>query len=384
MTDLDRALHATLTRVADEDVHVEQLLAGARASGVRYRRRRRIGRGVGIGVGVGAAVLAVSVSVSAGVSRPAGPGPAVGSEPSVAASPSSAAAKTTLPAPPVVDGAATAAGSAAEIGRPMLLHLGLDRAPFPVGGAQYQQLIDERQELLIIDGTVDDRRELTVRVGATTKDWEPLSGRRKTVVVGGRAGTLAVEKAAKAEDSGMAGNGPRAKADGGDEQSAVLRWRTANGLWLQVAGARDAAEASTVAAGVRLDRTYRCGAPYRLRTLPAKMKPESCSVVFDGGSASSMLSVTDKMSNILLVTAAGLVTQPNEKLGGRSARVVQHGGDGGAAILEVTVDEGDGVLSLTASGHYDAATVRRIAGDCQWVGGPDPATWPTDPLGSGR
>src|SRR4051812_42182779 len=98
MTDLDRALHATLNRVADDDVHVEQLLAGARASGVRYRRRRRIGRGVGMGVAAGAAVLAVTVSVSAGVSGsrpagqgPAGQGPALGSKTSVAASPSSAA-----------------------------------------------------------------------------------------------------------------------------------------------------------------------------------------------------------------------------------------------------------------------------------------------------
>ncbi|WP_030437085.1 hypothetical protein [Actinoplanes subtropicus] len=361
MTDLDRALHSTLTRVAEEDVHVERLLAGARASGIRYRRRRRIGLGVGASVSAGAAVLALSMTVTAAVGRSAGPGPAPGSG-SSAAPPSapprftptpSAVPMTTVPTPPVVAGGVSAADSAAEVGRPLRLHLSLDRAPFPTDDAQYQQLIGARQELLTVDGTDHGRgRELTVRVGATTQDWEPLSGTHQAVVVGGRPGTLA-----------------------GDARNVVLRWRAANGLWLQVAGARDAAEASAVAAGVRLDRTYRCAAPYRLPSLPATMKPESCSVVFHGGTAGSMLSVTDKTFSILVTTEAGRVAQPNEKLGGRPARVVQHAGDGGAPIMEVTVDEDGAVLSLTASGQYDPAVVRRIAADCDWTGGSDPSTW---------
>ncbi|MEV1330353.1 hypothetical protein AB0J20_12340 [Micromonospora costi] len=274
---------------------------------------------------------------------------------------------TVLPTPPVAPGAATAVDSADVVGEPLMLHLGLARLPFPIIGMQYQQLIDERQESLVIDGVDDDgqSRTLIVRVGADTKDFEPLAGKRTAVRVAGRPGTFALDRA-------------------GDRQAAVLRWRTANGLWLQVAGARGETDALAVAASVRLDRTYRCVAPYRLRSLPATMKPESCSVVFRDEGATSMLSVSDGSFHILITTESRRVSDANDQIGGRPARVVEHRGDGGAPIMEVAVDRDGTVLSLTASGRYDRTLVRRIAADCDWIGGQDPATWAVDPLTSDR
>ncbi|MFU8870994.1 hypothetical protein [Micromonospora sp. SL4-19] len=375
MTDLDRALHETLTRVADEDVHVERLLAGARTMGTRYRRRRRFGMAAGA-AGLSAGAAAVVLSLTAALSPSAGRGPGSGPEPRPsAATPtptpsapsSSTPPMTAFPTPPVAAGAATAVDSANEVGRPLLLHLSLARLPFPIIHVQYQQLIDERQERLGIYGVDNNgqQRDLVVRVGAGTKDFEPLAGERKAVRVAGRPGTFALEKI-------------------GNSRSTVLRWQTANGLWLQVVGARDKTEALTVAASVRLDRTYRCVAPYRLRSLPARMKPESCSVVFSGTTATSMLGVSDGKFHILFSTESRRIEDTNEKIGSRPARVLEHRGDGGAQIMEVAVDQGDAVLSLTASGRYDPALVRRIAAECDWTGGQDPATWPIDPFISDR
>ncbi|MER7474537.1 hypothetical protein [Micromonospora sp. NPDC000018] len=274
---------------------------------------------------------------------------------------------TVLPTPPVATGAATAVESADEVGRPLLLHLSLAELPFPIIGVQYQQLIDERQERLAINGVDNNgqQREITVRVGANTKDFEPLAGERKAVRVAGRPGTFALEKI-------------------DDRRYAVLRWRAANGLWLQVAGARDQTDALTIAANVRLDRTYRCVVPYRLRSLPATMKPESCSMMFSGTTATSMLSVSSGTFNILFTTDSGQVRDANERIAGRPARVVEHPGDGGAQIMEVAVEQGGTVLSLTASGRYDPTLVRRIAAECEWTGGQDPGTWPIDPFTGGR
>ncbi|MGY0004675.1 hypothetical protein [Micromonospora sp. I033] len=378
MTDLDRALHETLTRVADEDVHVDRLLDGARAAGTRYRRRRRFRLAAGA-AGLSAGAVAVVLTLTAALSPSAAPGPGLGPasglspEPKVTMSapspstPPTPTPRTTLPTPPVAAGAATAVDSAAEVGRPLLLHLSLARLPFPVTGAQYQQLIDERQERLAIEGVGNngEQRELIVRVGVNTKDFEALAGERKAIRVAGRPGTFALEK-----------------IDG--RRYAVLRWRAANGLWLQVAGARDETDALTVAASVRLDRTYRCVVPYRLRALPPTMKPESCSMVFRGTTVISMLSVSNGTFHVLFTTDPGRVTDANERIGGRSARVLEHRGDGGAQIMEVAVDQGDStMLSLTASGRYDPAVVRRIVAECDWTGGQDPGMWPTDPL-SGR
>ncbi|MGW5667489.1 hypothetical protein [Micromonospora sp. NPDC003776] len=374
MTDLDRALHETLTRVADEDVHVERLLAGARTSGTRYRRRRRFGIAAGA-AGLSAVAVAVVLSVTAALSPSATPGtglgPASGSGPEPRSAtplpspstPPTETPSTILPTPPVAVGAATAIDSADEVGRPLLLHLSLARSSFPIIGVQYQQLIDERQELLGIDGVDNngEQRQLIVRVGANTKDFEPLAGERKAVRVAGRPGTFAVDKV-------------------DNRRYTVLRWQAANGLWLQVAGARDEADALTVAANVRLDRTYRCVAPYRLRSLPATMKVESCSMVFRGTTASSMLSVSNGTFHILFATDPGQVTDANERIGGRPARVLEHRGDGGAQIMEVAVNQGDTMLSLTASGRYDPTVVRRIVANCDWTGGQDPGTWPTDPI----
>ena len=134
------------------------------------------------------------------------------------------------------------------------------------------------------------------------------------------------------------------------------------------------------AKSVRLDRTYRCVMPFRVRSLPSTMKPTACSVMFDDIGVTGMLNAGDGRWNILFDAHRGRLKEPNEEIGGRSARVLEHPGDGGAQIMEVTADQDGTVLSLTASGQYDAALVRQLAAGCDWIGGDDPATWPTEPL----
>ncbi|GIJ56467.1 hypothetical protein [Virgisporangium aurantiacum] len=345
MTDFDRSLSATLERAAGDDVHVEGLLAGARRAGVRYRRRR-VGLVTGAGLAAGLAALVVTMTVLGPNGGPASapqygstPGSPVGS--SKSAAPPRHRELTTWPAPP----AATATTA-------LRLRLSLAQPPFAMTSVQHQLFVDERQENLYVDGA---ERRLTVRFGATTQDFEPLDGQTRSVSVSGRPATFAVDRSDR-------GNG------------TVLRWRTADGRWLQIVGAADETEALRIAASVRTDGAFRCVVPFRLGHLPAGMTAESCSMVFTGdGVVMTTLSVSDGAFHVLFDTT----TQGS----GRSVSETQHPGDGGASIMESTAEQpGGGAVSLTASGAYDVALVRAIRNGLVWTGGTDPATWPADPM----
>jgi hypothetical protein len=358
MTDLDRALHDTLTRVADGDVQVERLLAGARATGVRYRRRRvGIAAVVATSVGTAALVLAMTALRPHDTRPPATPpSPAA---PASTPAPSTSPPSTAIPALPLVAGAPTADADPNAVGQPLLGHLSLTRAPFPLDLINYQQTVAQRDEILSVSGS---KQAVSVRLGADPKSWQPLNGERRTVQVAGRTGTLSVL------------NGQQGLT------LYVLRWQTANGLWLQVADAPDEPTTLAVAESVRLDRTYRCTVPYRLGAVPAAMKVDSCTVAFNGSDVIGMMSIGDGRSHILVLADRGTVKEPNETLGGRPARVRENTNGGGAKIMDVMIGQDGALLHLSASGPYDAATVRRIAAESVRVGGDDPSTWPADPL----
>jgi hypothetical protein len=357
MTDFDSSLSATLERAAGDDVHVEALLAGARRAGVRYRRRR-LGMLTGAGLAAGLAALVATMTVLAPSGGPAsapqyGSSPAPSVTPSVSAGPSGPRSFTTWPAPP----AATATTA-------LRLRLRLEQPPFPMTAVQHQLFVDERQESLYVDGTGDEPRRLTVRSGHTTKDFEPLDGERKTVDVAGRPATFAADRA-------------------GRGTVTALRWRTADGLWLQVVGAADEAEAVRIAASVRTDGAYRCVVPFRLTGLPPGMTAESCAMTFTAdGVRQTALSVSDGAFHLLFDTSR---RDPTERVGVRPARETQHPGDGGEMIMEVWADQAGGdAMSMTASGRYEVGRVRAIRSGMVWTDGTDPAAWPAAPLRGGR
>jgi hypothetical protein len=375
VTDLDRMVTATLARVAEDDVHVERLLARATADGLRYRRRRRsrIAAGAALSVvaaGVGIALTATLLPVATGGPPPpaasrAAPSTVDSAKPSPSWAPPQA--MTRLPALPPAAGAPGALGDPGQVGRPMLLHVGVDVLPFPVEHVQY--LASGDGERLYLqgrpDGAAGPSRLLTVRLARTTRDFEPLDGAQTPVVVGGRPGTFATE--------------PR-------YNTGTLRWRLANGLWLQVTGHVDQAQALAVAGGVRLDRAYRCAVPFRLPAVPPGARAETCTMSFSGGAApSGGITVAIGASHVTVTADPGDgpgAGRTNETLGGRPARVLEHAGDGGRSILEIHMGLGNGIaMSLTAEGSYDGAVVRGLAANLEWVGGADPATWPADPLG---
>ena len=60
MLELNSALRDALQAAADDEVHVERLLDGARSRGLRYRRRRHV-------TALGGAVLSVALLLGAGV-----------------------------------------------------------------------------------------------------------------------------------------------------------------------------------------------------------------------------------------------------------------------------------------------------------------------------
>ncbi|MER7004508.1 hypothetical protein ABT297_15870 [Dactylosporangium sp. NPDC000555] len=366
MTGLDRVVTEALARVADDDVHVERLLAAARAGGIRHRRRRRVAIVAGTAFSVAVAGTAIALTAAllptTADGMPAAP-PATIAAPSPAPSAKSttAAAPPKMTAPPLLppaDGPPSALSDPAQVGRPWLVHLGMDALPFPASVVQYHTSADG-EWVMIQGGSM-----LTVRLSRGTTDFEPLTGAQRSVVVNGRSGTFA-------HDS-RSGDG-------------TLRWRLANGLWLQVYGQLDEAAALAVANSVRVDRTYRCAVPFRLPSVPAGTKADSCGMTFFGGpSRSTATTIAIGASYVKFTTERGdgpATAAANETLGGRPARVLEHPGDGGRPILEIQIGMGGGTtLSMVAEGSYKGSAVRELAATLQWLGGDDPAAWPDNPL----
>ncbi|MEV0564972.1 hypothetical protein, partial [Dactylosporangium sp. NPDC050588] len=342
----------------------------------------------------GAAAVAASVAAALALLPGGDPAPTSPSDvftglpahqnPSGGASPSPGAAGAVrgelmvdVPRPPAATGEAAEEAGPGRIGRPLVLHLSVDRLPSPSFGVTYQQLVRERQESLTFHGstgagdrltgttdqltrTTDRLAGTTVRVGVTTQGWEPQIGAPTPVTVAGRPAVLT--------------------SSGG---TTVIRWQDADGLWLQVVTTLDEPRALVFATGVRLDRAYRCVVPYRLTNLPDGMHADRCTMTFLAGETHTILDLTDGTSDLRLTSvppqAPARLPAMDTTIGGHPARLSERTADG-RRILEVTVDEGAGVLRATASGAYDAGVVRWILDDCVWTGGNTVAAWPASPL----
>ena len=272
---------------------------------------------------------------------------------------------THMPLPPSVPAARPASTAPGEVGRdPLLLHVALTELPSPATAVQWLSI--DGAESLMIQGSqgADGTRtpNITVRAGASTRDFERLSGQQQAVTVNGHSATAATTTVQ-------------------NRPATVVRWQVASGLWLQVFAGVDRSTAVAIAARVRLDQVYRCGAPLRLTRTPSGAHVSACSVAFTSGPATGRVSVAVGAWTVTVDAMPGTLPNPTQTLGRWPATVVEHPGDGGSRIMEITLAVGDRIASLTAEGPYDAAVVRAIAEGYTPTGGADPTNWPANPLG---
>jgi hypothetical protein len=381
MIDVESALADALQNTADTDVHVEQLLSGARSTGMRYRRRHRT---VLVGGAVVSAALALAVvalvrillvvpdasvnpaanPAASGEPRPApsgppGPTPA----PSGPPGPTKITAMTEMPSLPPAPAAKTAQTAPAELGRdPLLVHLSLAKLPYPAAvGVSFRTGKDGESIMVQRQATGKDEH-VNVEAVRDSKKLTMPNGTQRSGTVNSRPAVITVDH-----------------IDG--REFAAVRWQPAAGLWVQVSGSVDLAIAQTVANDVRLDRVYQCRVPFRFTGAPAGAHLESCSVQFGGGGFMPRATIDIGAWAVTVDLLTDPVRGANEVLGGRPARVLEHPGDGGKKIMEITIDLGNSSASLVAEGPYDPAVVRAIAAGVTVAGGSDPASWPANPLG---
>jgi len=270
---------------------------------------------------------------------------------------------TSMPALPPAAGS-PAQTAPLEVGRdPFLVHVWLARLQYPARSLQLY--IASGQESIRVDGGDADGRPAAgffVQVGRTTTNFDPLTGTRRSVTVGDHPAVAGLETIQ-------------------GRLVVTVRWQPAANLWAQVSGGMDLTMALAIAADVRLDQVHRCVVPMRLTAVPTGTVATSCNVTFAATSVDATVGVRVDGWDVAISVAPGTVQHPNEVLGGRPAYVLEHPGDGGARIMEVTVDCGDQIVAnLTAEGHYDSGSVRSMAANVVPVRGTNMADWPTTPL----
>jgi hypothetical protein len=373
MSDLDDIVRTSLTTVADDDVHVERLLAGARAEGLRRRRRQRFASAAGVVAGIAVVTVAATVAL-----RPAHvPDPA--SVPSV------------LPTGRPLPGAVSPLQDPGVLGAVPALHLSMTSVPFEVSTVAYDadnQFPSGATESMSVDGTAGEI--VDVGVAAVAQDSPGVTGSVPTglppkiqeapeftesVLVGGRPGTFERFRA-------MLPRPGRTALDPGlwPEPRNVLTWQLDGHLRLRMTTTLDEPQALAQALNVRLDRAHACGPAYRMPSPPPllpDLRYRQCQLEFkDGrvthtrmmarsGESGSMLYITVDNASDPGLQPSGLPEQAVDLVNGRPMRVTDEGrraefGLGGAWVM-VEAD--------------DAAIVQQVAGTIEPLGF-DPANWP--------
>src|SRR4051812_43467124 len=173
MNDLQDALTGALNEAAHEgEVHIERLLTGARAAGLRYRRRRRIL----VAGGSALAALVPVVLVAAGLAlyrsednkRPvepvAAPSPAATQAPTP--TPTTEAARAAPPQLPILAGVPSAQKAASTVGRGAF-HVGVGELPFTVATMQWTSDSGLERVLLTPNATPEPTRNTDPTVATT-------------------------------------------------------------------------------------------------------------------------------------------------------------------------------------------------------------------------
>ncbi|TDC43022.1 hypothetical protein [Micromonospora sp. KC213] len=180
--------------------------------------------------------------------------------------------------------------------------------------------------------------------------------------------------------------------DGAQFDVSYLRWQPVSGVWAQVWGPDNAADAAEVASRLRLDAAYRCVLPIRIAALPSKAKLLGCKVgltgdeVTDVKGASTRLSeaivtvgVNDNEAKVRVTRRLGLPTTPDMSLQGHPANMTKND----RREWLIVAPDFDGVdIELSGRGAYDYPELT-VIGEGITVDGDlrDPATWPTKLVG---
>jgi hypothetical protein len=369
MSDLDDIVRTSLASVADDDVHVERLLAGARAGGIRRRRRRQFAATAGVVAGI--AVVAVVATVALRPAQHQDPA----SVPSVP--------PTGRPLP----GAVSPLQDPGVIGAAPALHLTMTSVPFEVSAVQYyadRAFPSGAMESMQVNGTAGEVVGVVLKAFAPGSSMAtgaippgPPLGKQETpeftepVQVGGRPGVFERFPAQQARPGQTALNpgmwvGPR----------NVLTWRPDDHVQLRMTTTFDEPQALAQALTVRLDHAHACGPAFRMPSPPPDLRYLQCRLEFEDGHVShtSMggrtgdsrpLHITVDNAAEPRLQPSGLPEQAVTLVNGRPMRVTDNGhraefGLGGAWI-RVEAD--------------DTALVLQVAGTIEPLGF-DPANWP--------
>ncbi|WP_433219499.1 hypothetical protein ACQP00_15375 [Dactylosporangium sp. CS-047395] len=362
MNDLDELVRTSLAGAADDDVHVEKLLASARAGGLRRRRRRALGQA--------AAVVLTVVAVAVGTATvlrppPEEPNPATGS---------------TLPTGRIVPGAPSPLDDPGVLGAAPLVHLTLTASPFTAATVRY--LTDS--DRLVATGTVAtppasesmtlesaDGDVLYVGVGSEPPDDRlptRQTGKSTQVRIGGREGTLFQYDQAPPDIKGSRTKGIR----------SVLTWPVSDTLTARInTSLDDRAKILAAANGLRFDRVHSCGPAFRLPWSPPNLQPIRCELEFKGNQVSRTYlrlssGTVDEALDVSMDNAAIPSTQPSGLPELATANI-----NGRATWL--TADDRQARFTFGGAWFFlygaSADITRQVAGTIEPIGF-DPQQWP--------
>jgi len=381
MNDLQDALTGALNAAAHEDeVHIERLLTGARAAGLRYRRRRRIL----LASSTALAALVPVVLVAAGlalyhhpgrsIESVAGPSPAVTQAP-VPTPTTEASRAARAPQLPVLIGAAPAQKAVSTVGRGSF-HVDVGALPFTVATMQWSSTAG-LERVLVTPNVVPERgrttdptvagldSRVTIALARSTGGLTTLLGDKQAINIGDHKGQLVTQ-------------------DNTAPPLTIVRWQPSNGLWAEVSGQIDEKTAITIASGVSFDRTYACVVPFELRPRPPAVagKVSACSVAYAAGSWSGQFTYDYGTWTLDLARADEAGMDFKETLGGRPAWTERADGGGGPPFLRIQVSYGGNrVADVRATGKYEPVTVTNFAIGYEMIDSPTPSDWWQVPTG---
>jgi hypothetical protein len=361
MNQLEDRIVTALRDRAPGGVEVTDLLAASRQRGQVYRRRRRTRQAGGGALVAVLAILGTAVAAPRLAWHrhgPVGPGTGVAAPATSAGSPSRLSQSSPAGAfrPPVATAPPATADPTVVGADPGLLHFDIATAavPVPVALAQWTS-VDGLERLILQAGSTVPESSSQVQVSRERSALDPLGeGPVHQVRVGSRPATL-----------------------GGSR----LVWQPVDGVWAEVQAPGDEAAVIRFAEAVTFDHVLRCVVPFRLTWVPAGTALEACNMLFASTGVSGSATVAVGNSALTVeVDRGGTAPAPTTTINGRPATVRRYPGDGGAPVLQVDLDYRDHVVDLLAEGHYDQATVLRIAEGYRDVAA-NPDSWPASPLG---
>ncbi|HTJ35504.1 MAG TPA: hypothetical protein VL738_19960 [Dactylosporangium sp.] len=299
MNDLELQLREGFGERAERPVDTVALLDAAVRQGRRRRGLSYALRAGGAAAAIGAVIAGAALLPGVGADRAALPG-APEPDPQLSAAqswrgtdpPPADGAAPALPPAAGVRGAADAPGAVGA--DPAVLHFTIDPARLRAAYLTWESGDGlESVAMNRADGTV---YRVSVATTAGTLDAVRDSELFTPKADWSGATTTATSVAGRPATLSVAG------------KQLLLRWQPVDGLWAQAQGfgtAPDQAALAATAAGLRLDKAFRCALPLHLVSLPAGSRPVSCVLVLRGYDANDALGRSNPVSRARLGIADG-------------------------------------------------------------------------------